>query len=324
MDIIFEYRAITMEWDDTTARRLSTRELRIFLAVAHSGSMAKAAKSLATSQPAISKAVADMERSLGIRLLDRSPQGVEPTQYGQALIKCGIAVFNELKQGINEIEFLADPTMGELRIGCTDPIGAGLARVVMDELLQKHPRVTFHLVTTSLYGELHERNVELVVTRMPKAATDKAAPEENIDAEILFDDPVVVVAGPDNPLTRRRKLQLADLSGEPWVMPRPDSPLWQPVIDAFQAARLSPPRATVTVSSFHVRCSLIANGRLLSVVPRSLLSFQGKQGMLRALPVKLLATQTPIAIMTLKNRTLSPLARLFIERMRTLAKTIAH
>jgi DNA-binding transcriptional LysR family regulator len=312
-----------MEWDDRTARRLSTRELRIFLAVAHSGSMAKAAKCLATSQPAISKAVADLERSLGIRLLDRSPQGVEPTQYGRALIKCGIAVFNELKQGINEIEFLADPTVGELRIGCTDPIGAGLTRVVMDKLLRKHPRITFHLVTTSLYGELQARNVELIITRMPKAATDWAA-DENIDAEILYDDPVVVVAGADNPLTRRRKVRLADLSGEPWAMPRTDSPLWLPVIEAFHAAGLLPPRAAVTVSSFHVRCSLIANGRFLSVVPRSLLSFQGKQGMLKALPIKLLATQTPIAIMTLKNRTLSPLARLFIERMRALAKTISH
>src|SRR5262245_29612905 len=109
-----------MEWDDKAVRRLSTRELRMFLAVAHSGSMAKAAKALATSQPAISKAIADMEHNLGVRLLDRSPQGVEPTQYGRALVKCGLAVFYELKQGINEIGFLADPTAGELKAKMID------------------------------------------------------------------------------------------------------------------------------------------------------------------------------------------------------------
>src|SRR4051794_15698029 len=103
-----------MEWDDKSARRLSTRELRMFLAVARSGSMSKAAKTLATSQPAISKAIADMEHNLGVRLLERSPQGVQPTQYGRALVKCGNAVFNEIKQGIDEIAFLADPTAGEL------------------------------------------------------------------------------------------------------------------------------------------------------------------------------------------------------------------
>src|SRR6266850_6965913 len=128
-----------MEWDDLTARRLSTRELRIFLAVAHSLSMAKAAKTVGTSQPAISKAIADMERSLGVRLLDRGPQGVEPTQYGRALVKCGIAVFNEVKQGIDEIGFLADPTTGELRFGFIGAVAVGLVQSVIDRLLRKHP-----------------------------------------------------------------------------------------------------------------------------------------------------------------------------------------
>ena len=83
------------------------------LAVADAGSMAKAATRLAISQPAISRAIADMEHTLGVRLLDRSPQGVEPTQYGQALLKRGLAVFDELKQGVQDIEFLSDPGAGE-------------------------------------------------------------------------------------------------------------------------------------------------------------------------------------------------------------------
>src|SRR6266566_921506 len=149
-----------MEWDDPTARRLNTRELRIFLAVAHSRSMAKAAKTVGTSQPAISKAIADMEHSLGVQLLDRSPQGVEPTQYGRALIKCGIAVFNEVKRGINEIGYLADPTAGELPIGCIGEVSVGLVQAVIDRLLRKHPRLRFHIETESLYRELRERNVE--------------------------------------------------------------------------------------------------------------------------------------------------------------------
>jgi DNA-binding transcriptional LysR family regulator len=100
-----------LKWDDKTMRRFGTRELRVYLAVVDCGSMARAAKTLATSQPAISKTIADMERALGVRLFDRSPQGVEPTQYGRALVKCGIAVFDELKQGMNEINFLANPSM---------------------------------------------------------------------------------------------------------------------------------------------------------------------------------------------------------------------
>src|SRR5262249_34032049 len=172
-----------MEWDDRAVRRLNTRELRMFLAVAHSGSMVKAAKTLASSQPAISKAIADMEHNLGVRLLDRSPKGVEPTQYGRALVKCGIAVFNELKQGISEIGFLGDRTGGRLRFGSPDPVAAGLVRAVFDRLLQKHPRITFCIETdaSSLYRQLREGNVELVINRLPGPIT-----EGDFDAEILY------------------------------------------------------------------------------------------------------------------------------------------
>jgi DNA-binding transcriptional LysR family regulator len=307
-----------MEQAVLTARRLGTRELRIFLAVADSRSMAKAAKVLGTSQPAVSKAIADMEHALGVRLLDRSPQGVEPTQYGRALLKCGIAVFSELNQGIREIGFLADPTTGELRIGCPDALATGMIQVVMGRLLQKHPRMTFHIETTSLYRELRDRNIELVINRVPGSVV-----EEDFDAEILYHDSIVVVASAKSPWMRRRKIRLAELVNEPWVMPKSDSPLWPPLVAAFHSSGLKAPRATVTVSSFHARISLLVTGRFLSVRPASTLRFQGAAPLLKALPLKLPNSEEPVAIMTLKNRTLSPLARLFIEHAREVAKPLA-
>src|SRR5713226_4903034 len=113
------------QWSDRVGRRLKLRDLHILLTVANSGSMGKAASDLAVSQPAISRAIADLEYSLGVRLLDRGPQGIEPTMYGRALLKWGTAVFDDLRQGVNEIECLADPTAGELTIGCTEPLAAG-------------------------------------------------------------------------------------------------------------------------------------------------------------------------------------------------------
>jgi DNA-binding transcriptional LysR family regulator len=306
-----------MEWNDQAVRRLSMRELRVILAVVHSGSMAKAAKTLGTSQPAISKAIADMEYTLGVRLLDRSPQGVETTQYGDALVKCGIAVFNELKQGIDEISFLADPTVGQLRIGCPDGVATGLVQVAVERLLQKHPRITFHIETEVLTRQLRERSVDLVIHRIP------AAVAEDFDAEILYEDPMVIVAGADNPWTRRRKIVLADLLNERWVMHKSDSALWSSLIEAFHTNGLKPPWATVTVTSLHVRMSFLTTGRYLSVRPRSTLRFQGKQPLIKALSVELPAARHPIAIVTLKNRTLSPVARLFIDYIREVAKPLA-
>jgi len=306
-----------MEWNDIAALRLSTRELRMFLAVARLGSMAKAAKTLATSQPAISKAIADMEHNLGVRLLDRSSQGVEPTQYGRALVKCGIAVFDELKQGINEIGLLADPTAGELRIGCPDPVAAGLVQAVIDRLLEKHPRMTFFIESGSLDRQLRERNVELVINRIPGPAV-----EEDFNTEILYYDTIVIVAGVNSPWTRRRKVQLAELVNEPWVLSKPDGPLWSYLIKAFEAGGLRPPRVAVTTNSYHVRFSFLATGRFLSVRASLALNFQGRQPLLKALPIELPVTLSPIAIKTLKNRTLSPVADLFIKHAREITKSL--
>src|SRR5712675_125551 len=106
-----------MEWDaPRIGRYLKLRNLNVLLTVARCGSMGKAAAQLSVSQPAISKAIADMEYALGVRLLDRSPRGVEPTIFARALLDRGLIAFDELKQAMKQIEFLADPTVGELRI----------------------------------------------------------------------------------------------------------------------------------------------------------------------------------------------------------------
>jgi DNA-binding transcriptional LysR family regulator len=104
------------------SRRLRFRDLQVFFSVVQCGSMAKAANELGVTQPAVSEVVAGLEHAFGARLFDRSPQGVEPTIYGRALLKRGVAAFDELEQCIRDIEFLADPTKGEVRIGCPDSL----------------------------------------------------------------------------------------------------------------------------------------------------------------------------------------------------------
>ena len=117
-----------MQWADRIGRHLKLRDLHVLFAVMQSGSMAKAARHLAVSQPVVSAAIAGLEQTLGVRLLDRSRRGVEPTIYGRALLNHGLAAFDALRQGVKEIEFLADPTAGELLIGCPEWIAAGLLR----------------------------------------------------------------------------------------------------------------------------------------------------------------------------------------------------
>ena len=213
-----------MERMERIERRLKLHDVRVLLSVVQAGSMHKAAESLGTSQPAVSRSISDLEQTLGVRLLDRSRRGVEPTHYGRAIIKRGVAVFDELRQGVRDIEFLTDPTAGELRIGCSEGLAAGPVFAAIDRLTTRHPRMAFKVVTgtrAATYRELRERNVELLMSGTVPLA------EENVVAERLFDDFLVVAAGLGNAWTRRRKIALAELVNEPWTLPPPEAASWR-------------------------------------------------------------------------------------------------
>ena len=125
---------------ERVSRDLKLREFRVLLTVAQQGSMAKAATLLRISQPAVSKAIRDIEHVVGLRLLDRSRHGVEPTAYGRVLVKRGLAIFDELKQGLEELEFLADPAAGQLRIGSNETMAAGVLPAIIDMMSRQYPR----------------------------------------------------------------------------------------------------------------------------------------------------------------------------------------
>ncbi len=128
-----------IDWDSQIGRRLRLRDLHVLFTVAEHGSMAKAAAQLGVSTPTVWEVIANLEHGVGVRLLDRSPKGVEPTRYGHALLKRTLIVFDELKQGIKDIEFLADPTAGEITIAC--PLGIAFTVIphVIERFVKKYP-----------------------------------------------------------------------------------------------------------------------------------------------------------------------------------------
>jgi DNA-binding transcriptional LysR family regulator len=311
-----------MRWIDRIGRRLKLRDLHILLAVVQYRSMAKAASELAISQPAVSKAIADMEYALGLRLLDRTRQGIEPTMYGRALIRRGLTVFDELRQGVKELEFLADPTAGELRIGSQESIAAGLLPVIIDRFSQQYPRVALHVAQAvfgpMLYRELRERTVDVLLVRILAPP-----PEDDLEVQILFDDPIVVLAGQQSQWAHHRNLELADLADEAWILPPTDSLLGALAADLFRASGLCIPRSPLTTLSIHLCCRLAATGRFVALLPSSVLNFRANDLPLKVLPVKLPVQLHPVGIVTLKNRTLSPVTQLFIQYAREVTQPLA-
>ena len=155
-----------IDWESQIGRRLRFRDLHVFFTVLDLGSMAQAAARLGVTAPTVSEVIGDLENTLGVRLLDRTSKGVVSTPYGQALAMRGRAAFDELRQGIRDIESIADPATSEVRIGCPESLAAFLV-LVIERAAQPYPRMRFQVQPVSwptvAFPELHERKIDLVL-----------------------------------------------------------------------------------------------------------------------------------------------------------------
>ncbi len=312
-----------MDLNDRVMRRLKMSDLRMLLAVAQWGSMSKAAAHLNITQSAVSKALIELEQALGVRLLDRDPRGVQPTAYGRVLLNRGVAIFDELQQGVKDIKFLADPTAGELRVGIGPPL-AGLLSDVIERLSLRYPNMVFHVVerdvVAMLNSDLRERTLDLVLGRIATPLDD-----ETFSADVLFNDRLFVIAGATNPWVRRRRIELAELINERWILPSFSGLAGSHAADAFLADGLQIPRVAVVANSPRVRDRLLATGRYLAMAPGVELRFRNdRRTELKVLPVKFDVKPRPVGIVTLKNRTLGPAARIFTDEARLLSKRMTR
>jgi DNA-binding transcriptional LysR family regulator len=291
-----------IDWESQIGRRLRLRDLHVFSTVVQRGSMAKAAQQLGVSQPAVSEVIADLEHALGVRLVDRSAQGVEPTIYGDALLRRSVAVFDELKQSIRDIEFLSDPAVGESK---------------------QYPRVEVHADLTGHSREfrgLHERKYDCVLQSVPLSLVDENATNE-LNLESLFDETVVVAAGTHTKWARCRKIDLAELVDEPWALAGPGR--WSLSEEIFRARGLSIPKPSVATVSISLRARLLAAGPYLTLFFTSVLrQLIADHYAVTALPVDLPASPVSTVIITLKNRTLSPVVERFLTCVREVAKSL--
>jgi len=306
-----------MSWSDRIGRRVKLRDLHVLLAVAETKSMAKAAERLAISQPVVSKTITDLEHALGVRLLDRTSHGVEPTAYGRSFIHCGTAVFDEMRRGVQDIEFLADPTAGEVRIGAASPF-IDFVTAAVTSMAAHYPRIEWYIAegdTPICCRMLRERKIDIGIGRLGSSAAD------DLNSDPLYEDYMSVAAGLDSCWARRRRIDLADLAGEAWVLPEANSVGWLWIDEAFRSVGVMTPKPQVISNSMSVRIHLAETGRFLTMVAPSMLRFGAAGRRLKILTTRTKSQQ--VDILTVKNRTPNPIATLFIQELRTLAKPLA-
>ncbi len=228
-------------------------------------------------------------------------------------------IFDDLRETIRTVEFLADPTSGQVRIGGNPFLATTFVAAAIDRLSRRYPRVVTHVITgnvRTLHHELAERRVDLLISRRFGPITD-----DGVQFERLFDDSYSVVVSSEHALARRRRVDLAELMTQRWVLPPPDGPLGSVAREAFRASGLDYPH-TAVIGPAEVRVGLLSSGRFISILPTSGLKFAAQRTALKVVPVEYPFRAIEVGVATLRNRPVSPVAQLFIDRCRELVSPL--
>jgi DNA-binding transcriptional LysR family regulator len=222
--------------------------------------------------------------------------------------------------------FINDPHAGELRIGSPESITAGLLLPVIKKLRTAHPRIRYQVQQvqqpTVEYPELYERKVDLVLARWGKDPVKDDLRGE-LNTEVLLNDPFFLVASKNSTWARRRSIELLDLAAAPLIIPPGDAWGGSLVAEAFKRSGLESPNIVVSTLSIPLRNELVGTGEFVTLLPLSVIASLGKRYALKVLPIELPAHRSPIGIVTLRYRTLTPVVNLFVQYAREVARSMS-
>lgn len=301
-------------------RHLKMSELRVFVAVFQLGSFHKAAAAVHLTQPAVTKSIAGLEQMLGVKLFDRLAGGVEPTAHGLSFAPRAMAVFEELRRAAQELSSLSSGASGTLRIGTVPMPAMPFLPIAIKRLSDAQAGISVSVVEAreaELLERLRRGDIEMAILRLSLFELDA-----DLRAQPLFDEGLMVLAGPDHALAQRESLSWPELLEQRWVLPPPDCVFYEFVLRTLAELGLVMPRATVEAYSVPVQFGLAQHGGFLSFGMRSRFEFGAQKHRLQRLAINLAGRPKPVAAVSLSARAPSPLVQQLLEHVQ--AQCLEH
>lgn len=297
-------------------RHLKMSELRVFVAVLEHRSFRKAATVLHLSQPAVTKAIAGLEETLGFKLFDRVAHGVEPTVHGRSFAPRAIAVFDELRRAAQDLTLLSSGAQGSLRVGTVPMPAIPFLPVAVNRLLDAHPGIFLSVVEereTELLDRLRKRDIEVAILRLALVE-----PGDDMQAVPLFSEKLCVIAGKTHPLASRRDLQWPELLQHRWVMSPADCFFYEHVQRTLGRLDMPMPQHVVEALSINTQFNMVLHAGMLSFGMRSQINFAPGKEFLVRLPFDLPIAGNDVSAVMLKSHAPSPLAQQLVGHIRDL------
>jgi DNA-binding transcriptional LysR family regulator len=299
---------------------MKLHQLAALVSASESGSLRQAAEKLHLSQPALSRSIRELENELGVKLLERTPLGVEPTAYGRAVILRSRIVDSELRQARDDIAHLRAATRGDLRIGATPVAAFSLLPAVLARLKTSRPQLQVSVTDgmgSSLFQQLRQGEFDFLFGRI-----DEDIDPHEFSADVLFNDSLVVVARRDHPLVRMRPGQKMKWDDTEWILPSGDNPARTAFQKTFYARTGKAPRSTIDSNSFITMLTIISQTDLLGIAPHQIFSVAWLQHAFTVLDLGLKFPVQPTGVMRRARSLPSAIAQYAVNELRHAARQI--
>lgn len=300
---------------------MKLHQLTALVRASESGSLRQAADKMRLSQPALSRSIRELENELGVKLLERTPLGVEPTTYGKALILRSKIVESELRQAKDDIAHLRAATHGDLRVGATPLAAFSLLPGVLARFRAARPQARVSITDgmgSSLLNQLRQGDLDFVFGRI-----EETIDHHEFSADVLFHDSLVVIARRGHPLARTRTTGKINWSQLEWVLPEGDSAPRTAFQRAFYEMTGRAPRCTIESNSFVTMLTVIAQTDLLGVAPHQILGVSWLQQEFTLLDLGLRFPTQPTGIIWRARSTPSPITQYAMNELRHAAARIS-
>lgn len=300
---------------------LKPKHLQLLVALDDFRSLAKVADYLHVTQPAVSKALADLERGLEVELFERSARGVKPSVYGECMVRHARTLLADLSQAREELLTLRSGESGRVALGVLPTAAPVLVPRSVVVLKGRSPLTTVVLregSLDSLVPDLHIGKLDLIVGTLPPARL-----ASGLATQILYEeDPVVLVAKASHPLTRRRKIEWNDLMDYPWVMPPAGATMRDPLERVLAEHGIPMPTNRVESVSLVANKTILQETMAIGFFSKHIAEHYHELGLIAILPLVIPKLVGPVGVMWIADKPLLPATKRIIDALNEVARFI--
>lgn len=301
-------------------RKFRLRHVELIAEAYDCRSILKASRRLNLTQPTVTKALHDVESTLGLKLFERSNRGLEPTVYGEIFARHAKIVLAQLRHAAEELESLRAGYSGKVTVGTLLAASASILPDAIALLKKERPGVTISVMVGTydiLMPSLLVGDLDMVLGRLPEEGRSRALVYEEFYAE-----PICVVSRRAHPLARKRRLALKELANEAWLLPLPETELRRQLERAFVDAGAPLPRNVIESVSVLTNRALLRKSDCIGIMPYHVALDDVEQGLLAILPVKLKRIESPVGAILRAPGHLPPAASALLDCLRVAARAV--